>query len=88
MSQDPALADIPLESLIAQVADEYMDRLKRGEQPGLEEFVERHPQHAGVIRNLLASLQFMHLSSAASQGMGSLRAMDVQVRTLMSFEGH
>jgi serine/threonine protein kinase/WD40 repeat protein/tetratricopeptide (TPR) repeat protein len=68
MNQTDAVQDLCLESLIAHLSEEFMERLKRGESFSVEEYIERHPQHAGVIRNVLTSLQFMHLAGADSLG--------------------
>jgi serine/threonine protein kinase len=57
-----------LESLVAHLSEEFTERWKRGESFSVEEYVARHPQHAGVIRNLFTSLQFMHLAGADSLG--------------------
>ena len=50
--------ELSLESLVAQVADEFLQRTKRGEQPDIEEYTTRHPQAAEVLRKVLASLQY------------------------------
>ena len=55
MNETPAAQDISLESLVAQLADEFTARLERGERPAIDEYVQRHPRHAGVIRNLLTA---------------------------------
>jgi serine/threonine protein kinase/Flp pilus assembly protein TadD len=64
MNTAGATQDVSLESLVAQLADEFVARLERGERPDVEEYLARYPQHAAVIRNLLASLQFIRLSAA------------------------
>src|SRR5262249_54921158 len=48
------------------LADEFVDRLKRGERPSLEAYVQRYPQHEALIRNLLTSLELMRLSAAGT----------------------
>ena len=46
---DPALANDPsVESLAAEVADEFTERLARGERPEVEEYVRRHPKMASA----------------------------------------
>lgn len=57
-----------LSSLIAEIADEYLARQERGEPTNVEVFVARHPEHAGVIRQVLASLQLIRLSAASQPG--------------------
>ena len=56
-------------------SDEFRERLERGERPAVEEYVRLHPQHAGVIRNLLTSLEFMGLSAPGSSGPGASPAL-------------
>src|SRR5262245_36998422 len=48
---DPATAAV--EALVARVVDEFEDRRARGEQPDPEEYAARHPEAAGVIREVL-----------------------------------
>jgi serine/threonine protein kinase len=60
-----------LESLVAQVVDDFLARQKRGEQPDPTEYAARHPHAAGVLREVLAALQVVGLSSAAGLTPGS-----------------
>ena len=55
MSEASAPPSVPLDSLVAQLADEFTARQKRGEQPDIEDYAARHPEHAAVIRNVLAA---------------------------------
>ncbi|MBI3406980.1 MAG: protein kinase [Planctomycetes bacterium] len=48
-----------LESLVGQVADEYTDRVNRGERVEIEEYALRYPQIADVLRQMLPSLGLM-----------------------------
>jgi serine/threonine protein kinase len=45
-----------LEALVGQVADEFTQRLNRGERPSVDEYVERHPEIASVLREVLPAL--------------------------------
>jgi len=58
--------DQSIESLLATVADEFMDRLRQGGQPQVEEYARRHPEIAAVIRRVLPALQVMRLSTAGA----------------------
>src|SRR5258708_28063593 len=58
-----------LESLVGQVADEYTDRFNRGEQVAIEEYAERYPQIADILRQMLPSLGLMGKMSS----MGGVR---------------
>jgi tetratricopeptide (TPR) repeat protein len=71
MIETSAPRSVPLDSLVAQIADEFTERQKRGEQPDIEEYAARHPEHAAVIRNVLASLQLIRLPAADVDQTGS-----------------
>ena len=69
MSQPQTVPDMSLEALVAHLSEEFMERLKRGESLSIDEYIARYPDHADVIRDVLTSLQFMHLAGADSLGM-------------------
>jgi WD40 repeat protein/serine/threonine protein kinase len=54
-SQSSALQEE--DSLLGQIADEYLQRLNRGEPARIEEYVERYPHLAAVIGQVLPALQ-------------------------------
>jgi serine/threonine protein kinase/Flp pilus assembly protein TadD len=58
--------DGSLDSLVGRVADEFLDRQKRGENPDVEEYVVRHPHAAALLRNVLASLRLIDQSGVAA----------------------
>ena len=64
---DPSAAD-PL----GQIADEFTQRLNRGEHPSIEEYANRHPEIAGLLREVLPALQLIRLpempATVASSG--------------------
>ena len=39
-------------SLVEQLAEEFAQRCRRGEQPSVDEYAERYPQHAEMILRL------------------------------------
>jgi serine/threonine protein kinase len=41
---------------VGQIADEFTDRLHRGERPDVEEYVQRHPELAVELRGVLGAL--------------------------------
>jgi serine/threonine protein kinase/Flp pilus assembly protein TadD len=51
-----------LESLVAEVADEFLARRRRGERPDAAEFAARHPQHAALLGEVLDALRVAGLS--------------------------
>jgi serine/threonine protein kinase len=58
-----------MESLVAQVVDEFQARQRRGENPDPEEYAQRHPEAAGVLREVLAALRLVGLSAPAREYM-------------------
>src|SRR5262249_1493727 len=52
MSGDPTDRDV----LLTRLADEFAARYRRGERPGLHEYLERYPALAGDIRDLFPAL--------------------------------
>ncbi len=55
-----------MESLVAQVVDEFQARQARGESPDPEEYAQRHPETAAVLREVLAALRLVGLSTNAA----------------------
>jgi eukaryotic-like serine/threonine-protein kinase len=48
-----------VEILVTEVVDEFMERLRHGEKPAVEEYAARHPALASLLRELLPALQVM-----------------------------
>jgi serine/threonine protein kinase len=72
-----------LESLVAHVVDEFLERQRRGEQPDPTEYAARHPHAAGALREVLAALQVIGLSSAADLASASGAAAEGPVAGLL-----
>jgi WD40 repeat protein/serine/threonine protein kinase len=53
------------DELLDQLAQEYAERFRRGEQPGLEEYADRYPQLAQDIRELFPALLEMERAKEA-----------------------
>jgi serine/threonine protein kinase len=68
-----------LEALVGQVADEFTERVRKGEHPQVEEYAARYPQIAAVLRQVLPALQVMgdpaRESLAASEAEDPLAAL-------------
>ena len=58
--------EVVLESLVGQVADEFLRRQERGERPDVEEFAARYPQAAPILRKVLGALGFLERSLAGA----------------------
>jgi serine/threonine protein kinase/Tfp pilus assembly protein PilF len=59
MNDASALEGEPLESLVAQAADEFLERLDRGERPEISEYIRRYPRLADVLPQVLPALKEM-----------------------------
>jgi serine/threonine protein kinase len=59
MSDRVLALDATLEALVGQVADEFTERRSQGEQPDIEEYAQRYPEVADVLRQVLAALQVL-----------------------------
>ncbi len=53
----PAPDPNDLAELVGQIADEFTDRVHRGETPDVEEYARRHPSLAGVLREVLPAVR-------------------------------
>jgi serine/threonine protein kinase/Flp pilus assembly protein TadD len=63
MSDSAASEDGTLESLVGQVADEFLRRQQQGENPDVETYAARYPDAAPLLRNVLASLRLIDQSA-------------------------
>jgi WD40 repeat protein/serine/threonine protein kinase len=59
MKPAPASQDLAVESLMTQVADEFIERLHQGEQPQIEDYAQRYPEIAAFIRQMFPALQLL-----------------------------
>jgi serine/threonine protein kinase/Flp pilus assembly protein TadD len=59
MSETAAPDRASVESLMAQVAEEFLERLDRGERPEIEAYAARYPQVAAFIRQMFPALEVM-----------------------------
>ena len=73
------LEDISVETLLGQVANEYSGRLARGESPEIEEYVERYPQIAELIREVFPALGLLKDASKSDTD-DSAEPVDVSAR--------
>jgi serine/threonine protein kinase/Flp pilus assembly protein TadD len=68
MSEASAGTDEGLESLVAHVADDFLDRLDRGERPEIGDYEARYPQLANVLPQVLPALRMMRTLSHSVAG--------------------
>ncbi|HLJ96409.1 MAG TPA: protein kinase [Gemmataceae bacterium] len=62
MSEAAAVDHGLVESLVAQVTDDFMERLSAGEQPNIEDYADRYPQIAPVLRQVLPALELLRVA--------------------------
>jgi serine/threonine protein kinase len=77
MSNHAVQANASVEALVGQVADEFTQRLNRGEQPSVEEYAEKHPEIADVLREVLPALGLLRwpdMEAALADGDPNLAA--------------
>ncbi len=64
MTNLPANLPTVDESLIGRIADEFTERLNRDDHPDIEEYAQRYPELADVLRQALGALQMIRPLSA------------------------
>src|SRR5438128_2656040 len=60
----------PRRQTVEQLAEEFVERFRRGERPPLSEYTERYPEHAEQIRDLFPALVMMEQIAPASESDG------------------
>jgi WD40 repeat protein/serine/threonine protein kinase len=63
MSDNDASAADPF----GQIADEFVEAIRQGKRPSVEEFAHRYPQHADAIREMLPALVLMEQAKTAGE---------------------
>jgi WD40 repeat protein/serine/threonine protein kinase len=71
--------DGPKRQTVEQLAEEFVERYRRGERPALSEFTARDPEHADEIRDLFPALVVMERIAPDSEA-GSLTAVRASLR--------
>ncbi len=66
MNNEVSDADTSLEVLVVDIADDFAERVARGEKVSIEDYTSRHPQFADVIREVLTSLELIREYSRPS----------------------
>jgi eukaryotic-like serine/threonine-protein kinase len=69
MSDNDASAADPL----GQIADEFVEAIRQGQRPSVEEFARRYPEHADEIRDMLPALALMEQAKSADDTPGQRR---------------
>src|SRR5262249_32279026 len=63
--KDPSSAD-PL----GEIADEFVEAIRQGQSPSVEEFARRYPAHADDLRDVLPALALMEQAKSAADTPG------------------
>lgn len=59
MNGRKSVQDLSVEALLGQAADEFSERLSRGESPNIEEYAGRYPEIAELIRQVFPALSVL-----------------------------
>src|SRR5579885_2276819 len=57
--------NVSVEALLAQITDEFLERLNAGELPNVEDYAQRYPHLADVLRQVLPALRVLRQPSSA-----------------------
>ena len=57
----------PRRETVERLAEDFVERYRRGERPPLSEYTERYPEHAEQIRDLFPALVMMEQIAPGSQ---------------------
>jgi WD40 repeat protein len=69
----------PKRQTVEQLAEEFVERYRRGERPPLSEYTARYPEHAAEIRDLFPALVMMEQIAPDSEA-GSLAHLPASLR--------
>jgi serine/threonine protein kinase len=64
--------------LVSELANEYLERRRRGENPEIEEYAERNPEFAAEIRDVFPMLQIIEKDAAEKELSGQLRDLKLE----------
>ena len=62
---NPSAAD-PL----GQIADEFVEAIRQGQRPSVEDFARRFPEHSDAIRDMLPALLLMEKAKSGDNSPG------------------
>jgi WD40 repeat protein/serine/threonine protein kinase len=64
--------DLSAADPFGQIADEFVEALRQGQRPSVEEFARRYPEHADDIREMLPALVLMEKAKAPADADGEV----------------
>jgi serine/threonine-protein kinase len=86
MSEADGSQDVTVEELLARAADEFTKRLDRGEQPDIEEYADRYPRLAALIREIFPTLVALRSPDIGDLGVPGRPAEPAGARVLGDFQ--
>jgi hypothetical protein len=54
-------------AIVLKLAEEFLDRYRRGERPALKEYLDRHPDLAAEIREVFPAMAMMENIALADE---------------------
>lgn len=72
MKEDNTVPDAAIESLVAEIVEDFLQQLDCGEQPEIEVYAQRYPQVADVLRKVLSTLRVMRTISVGAGSTGGM----------------
>jgi WD40 repeat protein/serine/threonine protein kinase len=66
--------DVSSADPFGQIADEFVEAIRQGQRPSVEEFARRYPEHAADIREMLPALVLMEKAKAPDHAATQRRA--------------
>ncbi len=71
--REPSIEEHDRDPIVGRLADEFVERFRRGENPDLSEYVARAPEYAARVREAVDMALFLErLGSASSVGAGRI----------------
>ena len=56
-------------AVVLELAEEFLERYRKGERPALKEYVDRHPELAGEIRDVFPAMAMMENIAIADESL-------------------
>src|SRR5262249_31594415 len=69
-----------------ELAEEFLDRYRKGQRPPLREYIERHPDLAGEIREVFPAMAMMENIALADESLEGDATGDLPVRRPLPLE--
>jgi serine/threonine protein kinase/WD40 repeat protein len=67
--------------LVLELAEEFLDRYRKGQRPPLREYIERHPELAGEIREVFPAMAMMENIALADESLEGDATGDLPVHS-------